>query len=78
MFLLCNCNNEVLVMNYDQKFKTMDVCIFESNSSYANKLSFWQRLQAIMAIITKGTIYTDQIMLEYDQVKYLKDYLLNI
>jgi len=75
LFFICNCYNEVLVINYDKSYKIADLCIYESYNSYSHKLSFWHKIKTILHILRTGKIYSDQISLDSDQIEKLKMYL---
>lgn len=78
IFLICGCHSEVLVINYDYNTKIADLSLFENYDSYRHKLSFWHKIKTIIQILTKGTVYTDQITLEKTQLDVLKEYLSNL
>jgi hypothetical protein len=77
-FILCDCKSEVLVLEYDNEYDLMELSIYENLSSYSHKMSFWQKLRYIYQILVHNRPYSDQIILNSSQIKYLKDFLLSL
>lgn len=77
-FILCDCKSEVLVLEYDNEYDLMELSIYENLSSYSHKMSFWQRLRYVYRVLTKGRPYSDQIMLNQEQIKDLYSFLSGI
>jgi hypothetical protein len=75
IFFLCDCHSEVLVIEYDKELGLADLSVYENRASYKHKLSFWQRFRHIWHIIVRGTPYSDQILLNKNQIKELKTFL---
>ena len=78
IFILCECGSEVLVLEHDTEYDLMELSIFENLSSYAHKVSFWQRLRYIYRVLVFGRPYYDQIVLNKEQVKELRKFLTNM
>jgi hypothetical protein len=76
LFMVCGCQNEVLVINYDHKIKVADLSIYSQTFSF--KMSWKQKIRYIWNIIVKGTPYFDQIVLDHKQLKQLKEFLLQL
>ena len=73
LFIRCDCNSEVLVIDYDGDFKIIELSIFSSLIS--SKMSIWQKIRYIYQIIKHGKPYTDQIILHQAQIDELKAFL---
>jgi len=78
VFFQCNCKQEILVIDYDHKYKLADLAIYESQASFYHKLSLWQRLRYATQAIFTGKPYHDQIILDDKQLKQLKSFLCSI
>lgn len=74
-FELCGCKSEVLVLEYDAQIDLMDLAIYEHNVSTRNKMNWFQKLRYIWQVCRYNTPYNDQIVLEKDQIKRLKQFL---
>lgn len=72
IFSLCDCRSEVLVIDYDKEVSCADLCIYKSVNIY---LSFWQKMRMIFRILTKGTPYSDQIILSKKQLLEVKEFI---
>jgi hypothetical protein len=77
-FILCDCRSEVLVLEYDDEYDLMEMSIYESLSSYSHKMSFWQKLRYAYQILVKSRPYSDQIILNKQQIKHMIDFLTSI
>lgn len=75
IFLQCGCTQEVIVFEYDHSDQLASVAIYETKSSYNNKLSLWQRIRYCWRCLTTGYVYHDQIMLNNKHLKELKTFL---
>lgn len=75
MFILCDCKSEILVIDYDSEIKMADLSIYESHASFSYKMSFWQKIRYIWRVLYRGKPYTDQIILNKEQLLQLKDYI---
>lgn len=74
-FILCDCKNEVLVIEYDNEYDFAELSIYESVSSYAYRMSFWQKLRYIFQVLVNGRPYSDQIILTKKQLKDLSSFI---
>jgi hypothetical protein len=74
-FIRCDCDSEVLVVRYDGEFESIDLCIYQSHTSFYHKMSWYQKLRYIYQVLRHGEPYTDQIMLQKNQVEELKGFL---
>jgi hypothetical protein len=70
-FILCDCRSEVLVLEHDIEYGITELSIYENMASYAHKMSFWQKLRYIYQILVKNRPYSDQIILNQEQLKEL-------
>ncbi len=75
LFMLCDCKNEVLVLEYDHEYDFTELSIYESISSYGYRMSFWQKLRYIYRILVNGKPYSDQIILNKEQLKDLSSFI---
>ena len=76
LFIRCDCNSEILVLDYDGSFKMIELSIFSSLVS--SQMSLWQKIRYIYQIIKNGKPYTDQIILHQKQIDELKAFLNSI
>lgn len=71
IFILCDCRNEILVLDHDSEYGLTELSIYENMSSYGHKMSFWQKLRYIYQVLIHNRPYSDQIILNQDQLKDL-------
>lgn len=76
-FILCDCKNKILMIEYNSEYELGEFCIYETSSSYRHKMSFWQKMRYIYVILTKGQIYSEQIVLSNNQIKDIGSFLLS-
>lgn len=74
-FILCDCANEILFVEYDEEYEMADIAIFETRSSFEASKSWYQKLRYCYRILTGKDAYSDQMMLTKDQMRQLKDFL---
>lgn len=74
-FIRCGCDNEVLVARYDGEIDMLDLCLFESQQSFKYKMSWTQKLHYIYNLFKNGQPFTDQIVLQREQIEELKGFL---
>lgn len=74
-FILCDCKNEVLVIDYGNLTKTINLAIYESLSSFKHKMSWYTKIKYIWRILTHKYPYNDQIILNPKQTKDLLKFL---
>lgn len=70
-FILCDCRSEVLVLDHDSEYGLTELSIYENMSSYAHKMSFWQKIRYIYQVLVHNHPYSDQIILNKQQLKDL-------
>ena len=70
-FILCDCRSEVLVLEHDIEYGITELSIYENMASYAYKVSFWQKLRYIYQVLVHSRPYSDQIILNQEQLKEL-------
>lgn len=73
LFTLCGCGSEVLMIQYDHDIGLADLCILGTINSH--KMSLWQKMRYIWQIIAYGYPYRDQIVLDKNGLKDLKNFL---
>ena len=74
-FILCDCRSEVLVLDHDFEYGLTELSIYENMSSYGHKMSFWQKLRYIYQVLVHNTPYSDQIILNKEQLKDLGSFI---
>jgi len=77
-FISCDCQNEVLYIEYDNDIRMADVALYEHRGYIIGRLSFWQKLRYCWKILYSGRAYCDQLVLSLKQLKELKTFLLSI
>lgn len=75
LFFLCDCRNEVLFIEYDHEINMADFAIYSSYMSHRHSLSLWQRIRYAIRVLFYKRPYSDQIMLNRDQLHDLKLFL---
>lgn len=70
-FILCDCRSEILVLDHDSEYGLTELSIYENMSSYSHKMSFWQKLRYIYRVLVHNRPYSDQIILNNEQLKDL-------
>lgn len=74
-FILCDCRSEILVLDHDFEYGLTELSIYENMSSYSHKMSFWQKLRYVYQVIVNNRPYSDQIILNNNQIEDLKIFL---
>lgn len=74
-FILCDCRSEVLVLDHDSEYGLTELSIYENMSSYSHKMSFWQKIRYIYQVLVHNRPYSDQILLNKDQLKDLGSFI---
>ncbi len=74
-FILCDCRSEVLVLDHDFEYELTELSIYENMSSYGHKMSFWQKLRYIYQVLVHNKPYSDQIILNKEQLKDLRSFI---
>jgi hypothetical protein len=74
-FILCDCRSEVLVLDHDFEYGLTELSIYENISSYGHKMSFWQKLRYIYQVLVHNRPYSDQIILNKEQLKDLGSFI---
>jgi hypothetical protein len=74
-FILCDCRSEVLVLDHDFEYELTELSIYENMSSYGHKMSFWQKLRYIYQVLVHNRPYSDQIILNKEQLKDIKSFI---
>lgn len=77
-FSICDCKSEVLVIDYDYEIKIADIAIYENGLSCRNKMSWLEKFRYIYQILINNKPYADQMILNKNQLKDLKDFLVSI
>ena len=77
LYVQCDCGAEHIFIT-PQDFDNLDEGLYMAilANEYA-KVSFWNRFRHIWYILIHGVPYTDQVCLDYNEVKQLEKYLSN-
>ena len=78
VFFLCDCRSEVLLIEYDPEIRIAELAIYENQTSFKHKLSLWQRIRYCYQVLINKKPYSDQILLNNDQINDLKTFLHSI
>lgn len=74
-FFICSCAGEALLVEPDKDCQIVEISLWARGYG-GGKLSWRERLRFIKNILITGEPYHDQVVLSYDEVKKLADYLL--
>lgn len=74
-FIKCSCTSEYVRLFYDEEMQTVDLSVWSFQNSHGP--TWADKLRWIWRIVTKGSPYGDQVILEKEQVKEIIDYLQN-
>jgi hypothetical protein len=72
-FIKCDCHSEFIRLDYDSDFEHFDLSIWALQAS--SKPGWRTKLRWIWRILTKGSPYGDQVIIDKDKAKELADYL---
>lgn len=75
VFILCDCKSEILVLDHDAEYGLTELSIYENMSSYSHKMSFWQKFRYIYRVLIHNRPYSDQIILNSNQLAELYNFL---
>ena len=75
IFIRCGCQSEMLVLDYDGEVDMIDLSMYEIDVSYKYRMSLWQKIRYIYQVIKYGQPYTDQIVLNRQQIDELKTFI---
>lgn len=78
LLMLCECKNEVLLIEYDHETNLADLAIFEHSFSYRSSMSLWQRLRYCWRVLVYKKPYIDQIALNNKNLKELRTFLASL
>ena len=71
----CSCSGEILrVEKWDDEFEELSLSMF-SLQNYPWYLPFWDRVKLSFRILFKGEMFADDMILDKDSAKKLKDWL---
>jgi hypothetical protein len=74
LFTMCACESEILVLNYDDKYNEADLAMYRY-WGYSNKMSLYQKLRYCYRVLVKSQPYSDQMILNKDNLKEMKTFL---
>jgi len=75
IFIPCSCKSEILAIEYDHEIEMADLAMFENYTNYSNKMSLWQRLRYCYKVLFDKKPYSDQVVLDKNQLKDLRKFL---
>ena len=75
VFIKCDCDSEMLVVRYDGELDMIDLCMYENQRAFKNKMTWLQRFRYIYQVLRYGHPYTDQIILKRQQIEELSGFL---
>lgn len=75
LFVLCDCSNEILMMEYDHRLQIADLAIYQTNAAFREKMSLWQRLKYCWQVLWHKKPYADEITLNNQQLLDLNKFL---
>lgn len=75
LFTLCDCRSEILVIEYDPEVKMADLAIYETNSAFSHKMTFWQKFRYCWRVLVNKRPFGDQIIISQKQIKEIKEFL---
>lgn len=71
---MCSCYGEGLYIENNKECETIDISFFRRGFSGA-LLSWRERVRWCWNILSKGTPYTDELMLNMEEAKKVKEWL---
>jgi hypothetical protein len=74
-FIVCDCHSEFLRLSYDEEIELFDVSVWTLQAS--SQPGWRMKLAWIWRILTKGSPYGDQLVIDKDKAKEISDYILN-
>lgn len=77
-YLRCSCDNEILVVRYDGEIDMLDLCLFQNQNSFKQTMTLWQKIRYTYNLFITGLPFTDQIVLNRNQIDELKGFLDNL
>lgn len=75
-YFKCSCSSEILRVSHDEELGLTEFSVWEMQNSH--KAGWRQRLRWCWRILTEGSPYGDQVILEKEGVANLVDYLVKI
>jgi hypothetical protein len=75
LFIPCGCRSEILMIEYDHEWKMADLAIYETYNAFRNKMSLWQRLRYCWQILWFKKPYSDEMVLDHNQLNDLKNFI---
>lgn len=70
-FIKCDCGYEVLGLSYDDEIRMLDLAIY----SCSPFMSLWQKIRYCWQLFTKGRPYSDQMMINKNQIQDIIKFL---
>ena len=74
-FVLCDCGNEILVIEYDEEFQLADIAIFQTKTSFEASKSWYQKLRYCYNVLMGNDTFKDQMVLTKDQLVQIKNFI---
>jgi hypothetical protein len=77
-FYECDCGAEAIGLSYNVTDKQIYLAFFQQSFYNLNALTFKERIRSIWQIITKGTVWTDNVILNYNTAKEFGEDLIQL
>lgn len=75
IFLKCDCHTEGVEMEHDSEYNQYYLAFWGSGFGNNKKHSFLKRCKFAWTLITKGTLYTDMVVLDETKASELADFI---
>jgi len=77
LLIICDCKEEILLIDYNKECKIADVCMYRGYNAHSKNRSFWQKIKTIWNLLIKNQQYNDQMVISQDQLKEIYYFLQN-
>jgi len=75
IIIKCGCYNEALSLAYDKDIESLDLAIYSSYSVADHNRSWRYFVRLAWHWVRRGRIYSDQMVLEKEEIIKLRNYL---
>lgn len=75
IFLKCDCHVEAIEMEYDPEYNEYYLAFWGCGFGNNKKHSLKQRIRFAWKLLTKGTLYTDMVVLDATKVNELAKFI---
>lgn len=77
LLIVCDCKDEILLIDYDKEYKLADFCLYKGYNSHSQNRSLWQKIKFIWSVLVKNNQYHDQMVINQNQLKEIYYFLEN-